>query len=246
MVPPRPKFVTYFRVSTRKQGRSGLGLEAQQHAVRQYLFQIGGMETATFTEVESGKDDTRPQLAKALQRCRQTRATLLIAKLDRLSRSGAFLYRLKDDGTRFQALDIPEANTLTLGVMIAMTQHEREIISKRTRDALARRRAKGLPLGNPQPAGPVGVPAESLRAGLLREPGEGAGPREGHRAQHRGSSGRRPHLATPDRRIPQRARRRDATWQAMDAHRRPQRPQTARASKGRLAPSYAVPRGVSC
>ncbi len=167
MIPSRPKFVTYFRVSTRKQGRSGLGLDAQQHAVRQYLFQVGGMETATFREVESGKDDDRPQLAKALQRCRQTRATLLIAKLDRLSRSGAFLYRLKDDGTRFQALDIPEANTLTLGVMIAMTQHEREIISKRTTEALARRKAKGLPLGNPNPPDLSGYQRAASELGCL-------------------------------------------------------------------------------
>src|SRR6185312_12298826 len=102
MTPPRPKFVTYFRVSTQRQGRSGLGLEAQQHAVRQYLFQVGGMEATTFTEVESGKSNARPQLAKALQRCKAMRATLLVAKLDRLSRNGAFLYNLQESGVAFQ------------------------------------------------------------------------------------------------------------------------------------------------
>ena len=150
MVPSRTKFVTYFRVSTQRQGRSGLGLEAQQHAVRQYVSQHGGWEIATYTEIESGRYSNRPQLARALQRCRQTRATLLVAKLDRLSRDGEFLYRLQNDSVQFQALDIPEANTLTLGVMIAMAQHEREIISQRTRAALAARKAQGKKLGTPR------------------------------------------------------------------------------------------------
>lgn len=150
MTPSRPKFVVYFRVSTQKQGRSGLGLAAQQHTVRQYLSQAGGIELAAYTEVESGKHSDRPQLVAALQRCRQTRATLLVAKIDRLSRNIAFLFTLRDAGVQFQALDIPEANTLTLGVMVVMAQHEREIISKRTRDALAARRAKGLPMGTPR------------------------------------------------------------------------------------------------
>lgn len=150
MVPPRPKFVTYFRVSTEKQGRSGLGLAAQQDEVRRYLFQFGGMELASFVEVESGKLADRPKLTAALQRCRQTRATLLVAKIDRLSRNVAFLFNLRDSGVKFQALDIADANTLNLGVMIVMAQHERELISKRTRDALAARRAKGLPMGTPR------------------------------------------------------------------------------------------------
>lgn len=151
MVPSRPKFVTYFRVSTKRQGRSGLGLEAQQHAVRQYLFKTGGIELTSFTEIESGRNNDRPQLAAALQRCRQTRATLLVAKLDRLSRNAAFLFSLRDSSAQFQALDIPEANTLTLGVMIVLSQQEREVISKRTREALAARRARGLPMGTPRP-----------------------------------------------------------------------------------------------
>ncbi len=150
MVPPRPKFVTYFRVSTQRQSRSGLGLEAQQAAVSAHLAAHKGDVLASYTEVESGKIDQRPQLVAALRRCRQTRATLLVAKIDRLSRTASFLFTLRDSGAKFQALDIPEANTLTLGVMIVMSQHERELIAKRTREALAARRAKGLPMGTPR------------------------------------------------------------------------------------------------
>jgi DNA invertase Pin-like site-specific DNA recombinase len=149
-VPSKAKFVTYYRVSTLKQGQSGLGLEAQRSAALQYLSTHGGFELASFTEVESGKVDARPQLEAALLRCRQAHATLLVAKLDRLSRNAAFLFNLRDSGVKFQALDIPEANTLTLGVMAVLAQHEREIISARTRAALAARRARGLPLGTPR------------------------------------------------------------------------------------------------
>jgi len=151
MVPPKPKFVTYYRVSTQKQGRSGLGLdEAQKSAVESYLYLHPGTVLASYTEVESGKTSDRPQLQGALLRCRQTRATLLVAKLDRLSRNAAFLLNLRDSGVKFQALDIPEANTLTLGILATLAQHERELISARTKAALAARRARGLPLGTPR------------------------------------------------------------------------------------------------
>jgi DNA invertase Pin-like site-specific DNA recombinase len=150
MVPEHEKFVAYYRVSTQKQGRSGLGLEAQQAAVAAYLKQHGGVELAAFVEVESGKINDRPKLTAALERCRQSRATLLVAKLDRLSRNASFLLNLKDSGVRFEALDLPEANTLTIGIMATLAQHEREIISARTRAALAARRARGLSLGTPR------------------------------------------------------------------------------------------------
>jgi DNA invertase Pin-like site-specific DNA recombinase len=154
MAPSKPKFVTYYRVSTKDQGRSGLGLEAQQATAKQYLAAHGGIELASFTEVESGKVNSRPQLDAALLRCRQTRATLLVAKLDRLSRNMAFLFRLRDEmiagGMKFQALDIPEANTLTVGIMATLAQHEREIISARTKAALEARKARGLSLGTPR------------------------------------------------------------------------------------------------
>jgi len=150
MVPPKSKFVSYYRVSTQKQGRSGLGLEAQKAAVEAHLRQHGGAELTSFVEIESGKLNDRPRLREALLRCRQTRATLLVAKLDRLSRNAAFLMNLRDSGVKFQALDIPEANTLTLGVLAVLAQHERELISQRTKAALAARRARGLPLGTPR------------------------------------------------------------------------------------------------
>lgn len=150
MVPSKPKFVMYYRVSTQKQGRSGLGLESQMTTAQDYVARLDGVALATFTEVESGKVNSRPQLQAALLRCRQSRATLLVAKLDRLGRNAAFLFALRDSGQKFQALDIPDANTLTLGVMIAMAQHEAEIISKRTKEALAARRARGLKLGTPR------------------------------------------------------------------------------------------------
>src|SRR5580698_1045756 len=104
MAPAKSKFVSYYRVSTQKQGRSGLGLEAQKSAVESYLRTHGGVELASYTEVESGKDNARPQLQAALLRCRQTRATLLVAKLDRLSRNTGFLMNLRDSGVKFQAL----------------------------------------------------------------------------------------------------------------------------------------------
>lgn len=162
MTPAKPKFVTYYRVSTQKQGRSGLGLEAQKAAVEAYLRQHGGSAVASFTEVESGKNNSRPQLQAALLRCRQTHATLLVAKLDRLSRNAAFLMNLRDSSVKFQALDIPEANTLTLGVLAVLAQHERELISARTKAALAARRARGLPLGTPRD-----LSAYARRASLL-------------------------------------------------------------------------------
>ena len=107
---------------------------------------------ASYTEVESGKRNDRPELAKALHRAEVTGAKLVIAKLDRLSRNAAFLYQLKDAGVDFIAADMPEVNTLTLGVMIAVAQHEREVISERTKKALAAAKARNVRLGNPNGA----------------------------------------------------------------------------------------------
>lgn len=141
------RFVAYYRVSTAKQGHSGLGLEAQQQAVRQYL-NGGAWELAgEFTEVESGKRDDRPQLAAALAACRRFKATLVIAKLDRLARNVAFIANLMEAGTDFVAVDMPEANKLVLHIMAAMAQHEREAISARTKAALAAAKARGTKLG---------------------------------------------------------------------------------------------------
>ena len=142
------KFVVYLRVSTARQGRSGLGVEAQREAVRQFVSSRGGTVIAPeFVEVETGKRDDRPELTKALKRCRVTGATLVVAKLDRLSRNAAFLMTLRDSGVEFVAADLPEANTMTVGVMAVVAQHEREAISQRTKAALAAARARGTVLG---------------------------------------------------------------------------------------------------
>jgi DNA invertase Pin-like site-specific DNA recombinase len=142
------KFVAYLRVSTARQGRSGLGLEAQQVAVRQFVAGRGGKIIAPeFVEVETGKRNDRPELQKALNRCSVTGATLVVAKLDRLSRNAAFLMTLRDSGVGFVAADLPEANTITVGVMAVVAQHEREAISQRTKAALAAAKARGKRLG---------------------------------------------------------------------------------------------------
>jgi DNA invertase Pin-like site-specific DNA recombinase len=142
------KFVAYHRVSTERQGRSGLGLEAQREAVQRFVGSRGGVIVAPeYVEIESGKRNDRPELAQALKRCRLTGATLVVAKLDRLSRNAAFLLTLRDSGVDFVAADLPEANTMTVGVMAVVAQHEREAISARTKAALAAAKARGTRLG---------------------------------------------------------------------------------------------------
>src|SRR5690606_14057275 len=148
---PRPRnFVTYYRVSTQRQGRSGLGIDAQRSAVRAYLDANGGTELATYTEIESGKRNDRPQLDAALRRCRQTRATLLVAKLDRLSRNAAFLLSLRVSGARSVAVDMPGMNETVVGILAVIAQHERKAISERTRAALMAAKNRGVRLGNPK------------------------------------------------------------------------------------------------
>jgi DNA invertase Pin-like site-specific DNA recombinase len=143
------KFVAYYRVSTHKQGKSGLGLESQQSAVQQYVKHNGGKIIDTHTEVESGKKDNRPELDKAIRRCLLTGATLIIAKLDRLSRDIAFIANLQKSKIEFVCCDMPEANTLTIGMMAVLAQYERELISERTKAGLAAAKARGTKLGNP-------------------------------------------------------------------------------------------------
>ena len=146
------KIVSYLRVSTIKQGQSGLGLEAQRSAIEAYANRVGATALKTFTEVESGKNNQRPELAKALHLARVTGSTLLIAKLDRLSRNAAFLLTLRDSGVKFVAADMPDANDLTVGIMALVAQQEREAISRRTKEALAAAKKRGIRLGNPNGA----------------------------------------------------------------------------------------------
>lgn len=144
--------VCYLRVSTARQGASGLGLEAQRVAVKAHVAAYAMTMAAEFVEVESGKLDNRPQLAAALAACRLHRAQLVIAKLDRLARNVAFIANLMDGGVDFVACDMPHANRLTLHLMAAMAEHEREMISQRTKAALAAAKARGTRLGNPNGA----------------------------------------------------------------------------------------------
>jgi DNA invertase Pin-like site-specific DNA recombinase len=140
-------FVAYYRVSTAKQGASGLGLEAQQAAVRDYLNGGDWKLLAEVTEVESGKRSDRPRLDQAMRLCRLHGATLIIAKLDRLSRDAHFLLGLQKAGVDFIAVDMPSANKLTVGIMALVAQDEAERISARTKAALAAAKARGVKLG---------------------------------------------------------------------------------------------------
>jgi DNA invertase Pin-like site-specific DNA recombinase len=146
---PLRTYTPYYRVSTQKQGVSGLGLEAQQAAVRAFV-QDSSQLMEEFVEIESGKQNQRPQLLAAMAEARRVGSTLLIAKLDRLSRNASFILALRDSGVDFVCCDMPDANTLTVGLFAVLAQHERETISKRTKDALAAKKARGVTLGNPQ------------------------------------------------------------------------------------------------
>ena len=144
---PEPGFVAYLRVSTDRQGISGLGLEAQRDAVDSYVARNGGSIVAEFVEVESGKKSNRPELQAALVECRRRKAKLLIAKLDRLARSVHFISGLMDGGVDFVAVDNPHANRLMLHLLAAFAEHEREMISQRTKAALRAAKARGVILG---------------------------------------------------------------------------------------------------
>lgn len=140
LLEPQKRCVLYFRVSTEKQGRSGLGLDAQRTAV---ACCVSGAEVlGEFVEVESGRKSSRAQLAAALDLCKREGAELVIAKLDRLSRDVKTIFELRDSGVRFRACDLPEFNTLTLAIFAAFAQYESERISERTSAALAERKTK--------------------------------------------------------------------------------------------------------
>lgn len=142
------KYVAYYRVSTDKQGESGLGLEAQRSDVRRFIHPDN--IDAEFTEIESGRKAQRIELDKAINLCRKHGATLLIAKLDRLARNVAFISTLMNSGIKFIAVDMPTATELTIHIYAAMAEDEAKRISKRTKEALAVKKAQGFKLGNPQ------------------------------------------------------------------------------------------------
>ena len=146
------KFIAYLRVSTVGQGKSGLGLDAQRNAVRGFLNGGTWKLLAEVVEVESGKRNDRPKLAEAMALCRLHGATLLVAKLDRLSRDAAFLMNLQSAGVRFVAADLPQANEMTVGIMAVVAQAERKAISTRTKEALAAKAAWFAKLGNEERA----------------------------------------------------------------------------------------------
>ena len=153
------KFVSYLRVSTKRQGESGLGLEAQRKAVSDFLNGGNWQLVEELVEVESGKHDhNRPALHKALEACKVYGATLVIAKLDRLSRDAHFLLGLQKAGVKFVAADMPEANEMVVGIMALVAQAERRMISERTRAALQAAKARGVKLGNPTRRPPKATP----------------------------------------------------------------------------------------
>lgn len=140
-------FVAYYRVSTERQGRSGLGLDAQKEAVHRHLNGGDWRLVAEIVEIESGKRSDRPKLAEALRLCRLQGATLIIAKLDRLARNVAFISNLMEAGVDFTAVDFPQANRLTVHILAAVAEHEAAMISARTKAALQAAKARGVKLG---------------------------------------------------------------------------------------------------
>lgn len=141
-------YIAYYRVSTQQQGRSGLGLESQMNIVRGFVKDSDTI-LSEYTDIESGKNNNRPQLLAAIQKANETGATLLIAKLDRLSRNAGFIFMLRDSKVNFVCCDMPEANTLTIGIFATVAQYERELISQRTKSALTALKQRGCKLGNP-------------------------------------------------------------------------------------------------
>ena len=142
-------YVAYYRVSTQKQGQSGLGLAAQKEIVKNYIAKNKLLNE--YTEIESGRKKNRTELNKAIAQCKDTKATLIIAKLDRLARNVSFVFALRESGINFVACDLPDFNTLTLGVFASFAQFEAERISQRTKDALAAKKRQGFKLGSPKP-----------------------------------------------------------------------------------------------
>lgn len=165
MPTPQPRrFVAYLRVSTDKQGDSGLGLEAQRAAIQAFLQPADRLLEPPFVEVESGRKADRPQLRAALDRCRETRSTLLIAKLDRLARDVHFISGLMKQGVPFVAADMPDTDPFMLHIRAAVAEEEARMISRRTKAALAAAKARGVKLGGDRGYRPPAPPDARLGA----------------------------------------------------------------------------------
>lgn len=160
------RYIAYYRVSTDRQGRSGLGLEAQRRAVVEFVIGQGGDLAAEYTEIESGRKNNRPELRAALEACRQRKAQLVTAKLDRLARNVAFVSGLMETGTTFVAVDMPHANKFMLHVLAAVAEYEREMISKRIIEAMAVAKSRGVKMGNPRPLPSLARGRETIAAQL--------------------------------------------------------------------------------
>lgn len=143
------KYIAYYRVSTQKQGVSGLGLDAQRSEVARFV-ERGGVLVTEYQDIESGKNNNRPNLIRAIEDCKKQDATLLIAKLDRLSRNASFILTLRDSKIDFVCCDMPDANSITIGIMAILAQEERERTSMRTKVALAELKKRGKRLGTPE------------------------------------------------------------------------------------------------
>lgn len=143
------EYVSYIRVSTQKQGVSGLGLQSQVETVNKYISN-NGVVIAEFKEIESGKNNKRPELLKALELCKRTKATLVVAKLDRLSRNASFTIALRDSNINFVCCDMPDANNFTIGLFSLLAEQERQFISSRTKNALQSKKNNGFKLGSPK------------------------------------------------------------------------------------------------
>lgn len=143
------KFITYYRVSTKRQGQSGLGLDSQRSIVSDYINKNGGEVLNSYTEIESGKNDSRPELLSAIEQCKKSGATLLVAKLDRLARSVYFISSLQHSNIDFICCDFPGANKMTISIIASIAEYERDLISSRTKSALKVLKDKGVKLGSP-------------------------------------------------------------------------------------------------
>ncbi len=203
----QPRYaIALYRVSTAEQGHSGLGMEAQQASVRAYVLAQGWTLVAEFSDIASGKDDRRPGFQAALRRCRQIGAVLVAARLDRITRRAHTLSQLLEDRVSIRAADMPGADDLMMRIYAAMAQKERELISERTRAALAAAKARGKALGGDCGYRPIGGPDAAVAAEARREVADRAAHRLHLQVEHLKASGMVGHAALAreltERRIP--------------------------------------------